>query len=160
MTVRKFVENNFRKGFVSGFTLIELMIVVAIISILSAIGFPSYLDYVMRGKRSEARSALMDAAARQERIYSDNNQYTSIIFDNDANTADLAMTDPAACTAAGVQTETCKYTLTTAATSSNQNFTVTATPTFTDDECGVLTIDHTGAKTEGGTGTIRTCWGK
>ncbi len=138
-----------------GFTLIELMIVVMIMSILAAVGYPSYTQYVIRGKRSEARSALLDAAARQERFYSDNNQYTSTV-----GAGGLGITDPGGCTAAGVQTETCKYTITTAATNSNQNFTVTATPTFADAECGVLTIDQTGLKTESGTGDLSTCWGK
>ena len=60
----------------AGFTLIELMIVVAIIALIAAIGYPAYGNYVIRGKRSEGRAALLDAAAINERNFSDNNQYT------------------------------------------------------------------------------------
>ena len=146
----KIINNNF------GFTLIELMITVAIVAILAGIGIPSYSKYIDRGKRAEARTALLDAAARQERNYSDNRQYTSTIGDGG-----LKITDPAGCTAGGVQTETCKYTLTTAATASNQAFTVTATPSgWTDAECEVLTINQLGVRTESGTQDKAFCWGK
>ena len=139
-----------------GFTLIELMIVITIIGILSAIAVPSYNNYVLRAKRSEGRSAIMDAAARQERVYSDNNQYTSTL-----GTGGLAISDPSGCSATGVQSETCKYTLTTAATNSNQAFTVTAAPTFTDADCGSFRVNQAGTKEiVGGTDTVRNCWGK
>jgi len=139
-----------------GFTLIELMIVVAIMGIIGAIALPAYSKYVERGKRSEARTALLDAAARQERSYSDNRQYTSTI-----GTGGLNISDPATCSAGGTQTETCKYTLTTAATASNQAFTVTATPSgWTDADCNVLTIDQTGSKTNSGSRDLAFCWGK
>jgi len=146
-----------------GFTLIELMIVVAIIAIISAVALPSYQKYTDRSKRSEGRNALLDMAARQERFYSNNRQYTDTVGGNVGPPATgLLLTDPAACTAAGIQSETCKYTLTTDANGAgNQDFDVTATPSgWTDTECGVLTLDETGAKTEGGTEDLAYCWGK
>ena len=51
-----------------GFTLIELMIAVAILGIIAAIAYPSYLDQVRKSKRSDAQSALLQAANRQERF--------------------------------------------------------------------------------------------
>ncbi len=60
-----------------GFTLIELMIVVAIIAILAAIAYPSYVEQVRKGRRTDARNALLDLAARQERFMSTNNTYAT-----------------------------------------------------------------------------------
>jgi type IV pilus assembly protein PilE len=59
-----------------GFTLIEVMITVAIIAILGMLAYPSYADYVQRGRLAEARSQLMDARAKLEQYYQDNRQFT------------------------------------------------------------------------------------
>lgn len=58
-----------------GFTLIELMIVVAIVGILAAIAYPSYTEYVRRAARADAQGALTSLAAAMERWFSDNNTY-------------------------------------------------------------------------------------
>ena len=62
---------------IEGFTLIELMIVVAIVAILAAIAYPSYRDSVRRSHRSEGQALLLDAQSRQERYFSNNNTYTT-----------------------------------------------------------------------------------
>ena len=58
-----------------GFSLIELMIVVVIVGILASIAYPSYAEYVMRGNRQAARSALLQIADRQEQFFLDNKRY-------------------------------------------------------------------------------------
>ena len=58
-----------------GFTLIEVMIVVAIVAVLAAIALPNYADYVKRGKIIEATSALSDLRTRYEQYYLDNRTY-------------------------------------------------------------------------------------
>ncbi len=144
---------NFRAA---GFTLIELMMAVAIIGLLAAIAIPSYNSYVLRGKRSEGRAALVDLAAREERFYSDGNQYTATL-----GSGGLGYSDPGGCSEGGTQTETCKYTLSIGdVTGTNQAFTLTATPTFDDTECGNLTFNQTGAKGISGSGSADTCWGR
>lgn len=58
-----------------GFTLIELMVVVALIAILAAIAYPSYTQYVQRGRRSEARTALLNLMQQEERYFTQHNTY-------------------------------------------------------------------------------------
>ena len=131
----------------SGFTLIELMITVAILAIVAAVAIPAYTSYVDRGKRAEARTALLDIAARQERYYSNNRQYADQL-------SKLRMS--------GTKSENGYYTLsvTLPSGSNNQDFDATATPSgWTDDKCGNLSIDETGVKTQS-LGDRALCWGK
>jgi type IV pilus assembly protein PilE len=60
-----------------GFTLIELMIVVAIVSILAAIAYPAYTDQIRKGRRAECRSGLLQSMQQQERFYSQYNTYAA-----------------------------------------------------------------------------------
>ena len=132
----------------SGFTLIELMITVAILAIIAAVAIPSYTSYVDRGKRAEARTALLDIAARQERYYSNKRKYADQL-------SKLRMSSTS---------ENGYYTLsvTLPSGSNKQDFDATATPSgWTDDKCGNLGIDETGAKTHSLVPRDRAlCWGK
>jgi type IV pilus assembly protein PilE len=127
---------------VQGFTLIELMIVVAIVAILAAIAYPSYQDYVRRGKRSAAESALMDLAAKQQAYLVDRREFA-------AATADLGFAPPSEIAgdfAFGVNADNA---------ASPPTFSVTATPASSlmlgDHSCGMsagtpLSIDQGGKK--------------
>lgn len=64
-----------------GFTLIELMITVAIVAILSAIALPAYNQYVIRGNRAAAQAAMMDIANRQQQYFLTNRSYTATVGD-------------------------------------------------------------------------------
>ncbi|HEY3077254.1 MAG TPA: type IV pilin protein [Burkholderiales bacterium] len=117
-----------------GFTLIEVMIVVAIIGILSAIAYPSYQNHVRKGKRSAAQSFMMTVASRQELYLLDNRAYTSSI-----GSGGLNLTAP--------QETSGTYTFSVAVTSSPPTFTVTGTAVGTQVVDGNLTLSSTGTKT-------------
>jgi type IV pilus assembly protein PilE len=132
-----------------GFTLIELMIVVAIVGILAAIALPSYTEYIKRGDRSSARTALLDAQQFMERFYAANSRYTT----DEAGTTGATL--PARLQA--VPNETPKYDLAVSASTVN-SYTLTATPRRTD-KCGNLTLTNTGVKGRSETGpSIQECW--
>jgi type IV pilus assembly protein PilE len=64
-------------GYERGFTLIELMIVVAVVALLAAVGYPSYRDHIARGQRSQGQQVLMDIAQRQEQFLLDQRRYNN-----------------------------------------------------------------------------------
>jgi len=65
------------RKYMAGVTLMELMIVVVIIGLLAAIGYPNYREFAARAKRTEAKAALLQIATNQERFYLNNNTYTN-----------------------------------------------------------------------------------
>ncbi len=129
-----------------GFTLIELMMVVAIIGILASIALPQYSRYVDRAKRAEGKAALSDVAARLERFYSDNNVYATAV-----NTIPPGAN-------ADATSENGYYNITMVTAGTYQTYSLVATPTFVDDLCGNLTLEHTGERKVSTATDPATCW--
>ena len=134
-----------------GFSLIELMIALAIVAILLGVALPAYNNSVDRGRQGEAMSALLEGAQALERYYSANGRYT----DTNGN---LAAVFPTQVPASG----TAYYTIAPVSGSVGANaFTLRATRagTMAGDACGDFELAHTGRRQlSGNTRTVEQCW--
>lgn len=134
----------------AGFTLIELMVAVAIIAVLAAIAYPSYTDQVRKGRRADAKQALLDLAARQERFNTVNNRWAT-------TTAELgyaAAAFPLAVQSGGGVS----YRVDLQVDNSLGNYTATAAPVNLQaaDGCGSFILDQQGVLAV--TGSATPCW--
>jgi type IV pilus assembly protein PilE len=142
-----------------GFTLIELVVAMLIVAILAAYAIPAYTSYIDRAKRTEAKSALVQAAQRLERDYTQAGSYSA----NTAIGAALAQAPPSGAA---------NYTVTVTALTA-QSFTLSATPcgdagaacpagasAFKDPQCDILTLDNTGVQGLAGAAVLTAdeCW--
>jgi type IV pilus assembly protein PilE len=136
-------------------TLVELVVALVILGVIAAIAYPSYQESVLRARRSEAHTLLVDAANRQERFFADSNSYASSMLQL-GYAADPAATDngfyrvavsavaPAGCAATAPPSCTA--------------FSLTATPQgvqTSDSDCTTISLDSLGQKTATGGGD---CW--
>lgn len=138
-----------------GFSLIELMIVVAIVGLLASVAYPSYQNYVRRAARAEARAAMMAMAQLQERNFTDRGLYVAVTTstntqpwanhswsgsDRASRRYDITVTVPAPAPATGL-------------------YEIRATPVapFADPTCGDLTLDNEGTRGSSA-GTTDICW--
>ncbi|WP_268890665.1 type IV pilin protein [Marinobacter nauticus] len=124
----------------SGFTLIELMIVVAIVGIIAAIAYPSYTEYTERARRTDAQGALMGLASALERHYATNNTYAGAASGGSDTGAPAIYPDEAPID--GGQ----KYYDLTIQSADGASFTVRATPKGGQAGDGILELDSTGAR--------------
>ena len=130
-----------------GVTLVELMTVVGVVSILAAVGYPMYLEQVVKGRRAGAKAMLHNVLQQSERYYTENNVFTDdmavlgfgpgpYMSENDTHTISLAA-GPTGDIATSV--------------------TITATPAAPDEKCNVLTLSSDLARTASGTNP-GICW--
>lgn len=135
-----------------GFSLIELMTVVAVVAILAAIAYPSYEDSLVKSRRKTATACLSEASQYMERYYTTNMRYTT---DADCKVAP-ALPGMQCQTDLGEHYNFALSGVTCAA------FTVEADPKgrqkTKDTACGKLTLDQTGLKGENGSADAASCW--
>ena len=140
------LPNNLQSKYISkhlGFTLVELLITVAIVGILAGVAYPSYTDYVTRSNRSEAQRELMRFANLQEQVFVDTRAYASNMKGLGQSTEKTTTGSTNYQIMVSAQTST-SFTLTAEAKNNQVN----------DTGCTSLTIDHIGTKTPS------TCWEK
>jgi type IV pilus assembly protein PilE len=143
----------------SGFTLIELMITVAVIGVLSAIAYPSYVSYIEKGKRAECRSGLLKTMQQQERYFTQRNTY--IAFTSGSTTATVG-----SFSGETLAKSACNIAATTCATGDEKScIELVATPSqYTDSKVTNWYLDSAGqkqCKLNGATVKVvdtQTCW--
>jgi type IV pilus assembly protein PilE len=144
---------------IAGFTLIELMVTIIVASILVALAVPAYTSQIRKSRRTEARTALLDLASREERFNSTNSAYTS-------SPADLGYSGAAWPVTVGsgyyqITAVVCAAVTCGADTGTGAAFLLTAQPVAPQDKdtiCGSFTLDNTGTQQVMGTATPASCW--
>ena len=140
-----------------GITLMELMIVVAIISMIAAFAYPSYTQYIVSTKRTAATSTLLQIADRQQQFFMDNKSYTGDLVNLGFAASPLYVSDDGNSVAAGDADAVYLFSLVNVGATT---YTAIAAPLGgqlkRDPECGSLTTNQAGARDALGGGTD--CW--
>ena len=141
----------------NGFTLIELMIVAAIIGILAAIAFPAYNEYVVKTRRATAAGCLMEYAQFMERF---NTSFMSYKDGKDSSGGAIVVTLPStSCSTDLAEAYSFSFA---AGQPTTTTFNIQAIPqgnqATRDTKCATLSIDEKGIKAVSGTGVVKTCW--
>ncbi|MBB4756494.1 pilus assembly protein PilE [Xanthomonas arboricola] len=136
--------SQYAKG--DGFTLIELMVVVAIVGILAAVAYPSYAEHIRKSRRAQAKADLVEYAQLAERSHTTNNTYASFLFGNGSTTIQSPR-----------EGGTAQYTI--RFVGNQSTFTITAAPQGNQarDTCGTMTLNQAGVKTPSASVTPG-CW--
>ena len=164
--MRSFLTRHRRPA--TGFTLIELMITVAIVAVLASIALPSYTSYIARARRADARTQLVQAAQFMQRFYAANDRYDQDRAGNSVLGSSVGMPDNLRKSPAD---GTALYQLNTSITTAG-NYTATVTATgytltmapitggsAATDACGMFTITSTGVRgVASATKTRDECW--
>lgn len=134
-----------RPGLARGFTLVELMIVVAVVAILAAVAYPSYADQVRKSKRAQAKADLVEYAQLAERFHTVNNTYVGFTFPGGGDTINSPREGGTAAYTLGLQTAQNTFTIS-----------ATASDAQSKDKCGNLSVNQANVKTAGA--TLSECW--
>ncbi len=131
---------------VKGFTLLELMIVVAIIGILASVAIPAYSTYILKSQRTKAVTSLLEVASRQARYYTAENKYANNMTLLGYSANPLPVDEVFSVSVAAVTAD---------------GFSIQAAPINKQvkDVCGTFQLNELGQKSlTGGTGTVAECW--
>jgi len=143
-----FKKNTIRSG---GFSLVELIIVIAIIGILAGVAIPSYNSYMLKSRRVDGTAFLIEVASEQVRFYSEYNRYTNTMSELGYGTEDTA------------DSEEGMYTVTITTEANNSRYSLTAAPAagspqLKDTACGSFTLNSSEQRSVSGTASAADCW--